>query len=715
MKTPFTQNRRQFLGTLGAASSAAWLSLDSKQLLGASSPGAMSSRWWESEYRIVQTNLREIDVLQDPVEIARAVKEFGATALVTNIGGIVAFYPTQLEYQYTNPYLQGDFTGAMFEAARAEGLTVLGRFDLSKAMGKAHEAHPEWFVLNRDGSRREYEGTYAACLNAGWSQGYAFEIMGEAVPIYQADGYFFNMSGYPRSDYSNVDHGICVCEFCQRRFRDMYGLELPQKEGYEDPNWLSYLEFQDRTSSELSARVREFITPINDAPILSFAGYDRVGRGEVQRRFYRSPPEWPHQAGDQARWAMAATPGKPFSSTSAAHLDYPWRQATETPATHKLRFAQQMAVGANLDLYLMGPISAQDDPTYLPPLSELFHWREAHKDFYAGLEPSAKIALYSSNNQSRYSPNDGGFGNNSDAYRGAYKLLVDSRIPFWMVNDQRVADGTTNLQDYDVILMPSVEVVSDAEIDALDNFVENGGTLLVTGNTGTLTERGLPRDRIDFRSFPGTAYGETMYAHGWTANLDTAELQIGRGRMAMDEDYFMMDLRDDVTTLMGQAPEQRFGPPELNYAIPGDPPREEPVVLSRQYGKGTVIHIPWRPDALYYKHGLMPYQNLFKTLIGQHASPQPYVLKGDGPVELMFMHQPATGRDLVHIINYAGQRNTLYDEAPSISGLQLGVKRARASAMELIGDTTLSPAGSSDGYMWFDLPDLDDFSAISVG
>ena len=38
-------------------------------------------RWWTRDYRIVQTNLREPDILEDPKEIARAVREFGGTAI----------------------------------------------------------------------------------------------------------------------------------------------------------------------------------------------------------------------------------------------------------------------------------------------------------------------------------------------------------------------------------------------------------------------------------------------------------------------------------------------------------------------------------------------------------------------------------------------------------------------------------------------------------
>ena len=43
------------------------------------------------------------------------------------------------------------------------------------------------------------------------------------------DGIFFNMGGYQTSDYSRIQYGLCHCPACRRRFREMYGLDLPER------------------------------------------------------------------------------------------------------------------------------------------------------------------------------------------------------------------------------------------------------------------------------------------------------------------------------------------------------------------------------------------------------------------------------------------------------------------------------------------------------
>ncbi|MDF0546288.1 hypothetical protein PX699_28420 [Sphingobium sp. H39-3-25] len=80
-------------------------------------------------YRIVHTNLRKPDIRENPKLVARRIREFGRNAIIPNAGGIVAFYPTKLEYQYCDPFMRPDqdFVRDMIDADRAEGLVMIER------------------------------------------------------------------------------------------------------------------------------------------------------------------------------------------------------------------------------------------------------------------------------------------------------------------------------------------------------------------------------------------------------------------------------------------------------------------------------------------------------------------------------------------------------------------------------------------------------------
>jgi len=676
-------------------------------------------RWYEGDYRIVQTNLREIDVRRDPRDIARAVREFGGNTIVSNIGGIVAFYPTDLQYHYRNPYLRGDFVGDMMEASRSEGMAYLGRFDLAKGMKPVFDAHPEWFSLTRDGKPREYNGTYQACPNGQWSQTYSIEILREALTRYKPDGVFFNGFYFPTTNwYSAEDQGNCTCDNCRRAFRAMYGRDLPKVDNATDPAWTDYQAFQRRTLSDLLTKVDASTAPLLlGAPIM---GRSVVGRGELQRGVHRAPPEWPFQGGEQSRAYMAANPGKPWSTTSNAFIDFPWRQVTETAAYHELRLAQVMGVGGHLDLYLMGTLADIDDRSWLPPVSNLFKWRTANEAAYRGMAPSARIGLYDSAATKQFTGANEFFGAfdtpfreyQMGAGRGSYAMLVAARLPFQLVSDARVADGTTRLSErFDVLYLPNTMVLSPAEAAAIDAFVANGGLLIATGMTGGYDAKGQRTAAVSLRCLPTAAYGERAEAEGWSLDPGKGDLKV-TGRVPIDAFYYRGELRPGTRDLLPFAPDQRYGPPEFSYAVPGAPVRKLPGVAVRAHGRGHAVHIPWHMDWHYHRDGLPVHRDILAALVAKYAPPPRFVLTGDGAAELMELARP-DGRSLLTVVNYTGQRNGSYDTAPRLHGLRLGVRGPAGEARALVGGQAL-PGRREGDRTWFDLPPVGAFEAVLV-
>ena len=66
--------------------------------------GGLSMNWWhKNNLRLIQNNLREIDANLDVDLLIRELKTYDANVLMMNAGGIIAFYPTQLEYHYRTP------------------------------------------------------------------------------------------------------------------------------------------------------------------------------------------------------------------------------------------------------------------------------------------------------------------------------------------------------------------------------------------------------------------------------------------------------------------------------------------------------------------------------------------------------------------------------------------------------------------------------------
>ena len=214
--------------------------------------------WWQgSPMRLLQTNLREIDIPLDPEAYARTLADVGANVALFNLGGIVANYPTRLPFHYRNPRLEEDIIGELISQLHRRNIRFIGRFDFSKVNETIGTGHPDWLYRDLRGETVTYNGQMHCCVNGAYQQESSLAILAEALEMYPLDGVFFNMIGYQTHDYSGVYHGICQCENCRVRFRSFSGEELPLKEDRSDPLYRQYLLFCDETSRELFRRIRD--------------------------------------------------------------------------------------------------------------------------------------------------------------------------------------------------------------------------------------------------------------------------------------------------------------------------------------------------------------------------------------------------------------------------------------------------------------------------
>jgi hypothetical protein len=671
--------------------------------------------WWEKPYRIVQTNLRLTDADLDPDILAAEVRDFGATALTFNVGGIFAFYPTELELQARNPRLNGDLTGDMLASAHRAGLRLVGRYDLSKGTKLAYDAHPDWFVHNASGQPQEYNGTYQACVNGGWAKDYSLQILRESLSRYDLDGVFFNMTGYQPVDYGGNYRGICWCQNCQDTFGEMFRRELPRREDFSDPAFADYLLFKERTSSEASQRLYDTVKSVRRR-----TGVMGSGRGacdfmrlELQRAVRRPPPEWPHQAGELTRWAAAFGRGKPYACASTNFLDFNWRFASETSAHHMLRFGQQIAGGAQIDYYVLGTLD-QDNAEPIAPVREFMHWHAANERYLAGTTSLAKVALYHSRSTILHAGATATGAQQTSGFRGAYRALLEARIPFGYISDERMADldVTEQLARYDVIVLSNVSCLSNVEAEALDTFVANGGALIATGETGLYDERGNLRNSYALTSFPVAKPPRYRPDLETYFEVNAEDLDLPNTRLLhLHGWYFETDPSPECGKLLRLLPSPKYGPPELCF--PEHPPTDHPGVVVGRFGRGQVLYLPWLPEWLYQRDGLPEHRELIAQLVGRNSPPL-LKLTGAGPVEVTVRTTDLDpGELIIHIVNYAGQRGSAYEEPPVIKGLRLGVLNAGGAGRALVARTGID-LGETDpeGYDWLDVPDVKYFETI---
>ena len=670
--------------------------------------------WWQKPQRIVQTNLRLVDATLDPRLLAQQLRDFGATAMLFNVGGIFSWYPSGLELQAPNPLLDcdRDLVGEMVEAAHAAGIKVIGRYDLSKGTRTAFDKHPDWFCRGLDGKPFEYHGTYQACVNGGWYRAQSLEVMRETLSRYPLDGLFFNMFGYLRTDYSYNKYDVCRCDNCHRAFKGFSGMDLPMSYDPSEPALSDYLRFQDVTSHELRTEFRTLIKSIRpDIAISNNGKHSDFFRGEVNRRLDRDK-EWIYQSGEQARTYRSMGSNRIRYSSALTHfVDFPWRYASESGSLQSLRLAQQLANGADPHYYFMGePLQPDREP--LDRVNKIFDLHTKYESRYADLESAASVALYQSAKSARF-----GSSQSTCAFRGAYQALMDAGIGFDVVHDSRAVDDDFVAwhQCYDLIVLPGNDCMSEKEAQALDAYVEAGGSLLVIGDVGCRDETGVELSAFRLKSLPVAGeFSRRESMRGGYMRVDASNLlSIDTDVVLMDGPYYEATPKADAKTTHTVQLPQRFGPPELCYV---DPESDSllPGMISTPFGKGQVSYLPWQVDALYFAHCLSPHRELIAGQVKAMSGPAIAELSGASRVEMTVQRQTTTGDMLIHIINYSGQSGNGCLEPVTIHGATLNLRNCEGMAGKaLVADKPVAlEATSEDGIFVATLPPIGTFEVL---
>src|SRR2546425_7182657 len=85
--------------------------------------------------------------------------------------------------------------------------------------------------LERTGRGQPKESRYGVCCPNSPYRDYVIGLVQEICSLYDFEGLRFDMTFWP---------AVCYCHYCQKRFADEVGGDLPRIINWEDPRWASF-------------------------------------------------------------------------------------------------------------------------------------------------------------------------------------------------------------------------------------------------------------------------------------------------------------------------------------------------------------------------------------------------------------------------------------------------------------------------------------------
>ena len=727
---PGSISRRDFLQVTAAAG--AWGSLiPSPGALAAQPPGRAGTDggWFDRPMRWAQLTLVENDPGRfDPQFWLDYFRRLHADAATLSAGGIVAYYPTNVPLHHRSAWLgDGDPFGTLVKGCRALGMVVVARTDPHAAREEVRAAHPDWISVGADGAPRRHWANRELWVTCALGP-YNFEFMDavhrEIVSTYRVDGIFANRWA-PQG-------GDCYCIHCQQNFRAATGRELPRAADRSDPARRAFIEWRKARLTELwkkwdatirGANPRARFIP-NGPPDLKTAGeLAPIQFADYQARRGAMPP-WAN--GRRAKEYRSVMDRRPVGGIFSVGLEEPyrWKDSVQSEPEVRLWVAEGTANGMRPWVTKFSGVLY--DRRWLPIVERIYQWHFDHERYLRNEAPLARVAMLHSEQTQTYHSGVAQGDRAEDHVLGMYHALVETRVPFELVHEAFLTPE--RLDRFKLLILADTAALSDAQCQAIRDYVGRGGSVLATFAASLYDETG--RRRGDFGladvfgvSFAGRIDGPMQNSY---LSLD-ADPASGRRHAVLDgladaprivNGVFRVEVRPSLefpspVTLIPSYPDL-----PMEDVYPRVPRTDTRELYLRDLGRSRVVYFPWDIDRTFWDVMAVDHLRLLGNAIRWAANePPPVEVEGPGVIDVAAWRQ--RNSMTVHLVNLT---NPMMMKGPIRETIPVGPLRVRirppagtsARAVRLLTAGTSPRVDTADGAVVVTVPSVDIHEVIAI-
>ena len=678
--------------------------------------------WQKKIRRVGQTNMTEHDpAAMNIEEWADYWHTAEADIVFVSVTGILAFYPSKVQFHRHGKYLNGrDFFGECVAAAKKRGMRVVARMSPDLNWGDALEAHPEWAMRNKSGSAQfstEEPRLFKTCMFSTYMDDYVPAIMREINSLYEVDCFYTN--GWP--PLGSLPE--CHCAVCSK-------LPAPGTPAY----WRVFTDRVLDLWGKYDAIAKEkkqdsFFFANSGGNVRGGPNLDRLGRiaawfqADNQGRSYDDPAVWGCSL--QGRVCNAVLDGKFAANVTAAYSTGTpgWRNASKNPAEAKMWLNETLASGMVPYYHFVGAENGfGEDRRWQQVGADYFRWTAKHDAHFATRRSIANIGVVFGQSTQLLYP--GPATVRSRAYmrettQGVYDALLRGRFAFDFVHEDRL--DPEHLGKYRALLLPNIAMLSDRQCGQIRDYVQSGGSIMASFETSLYDEN--LNERSDFGLADLLGIGKAGAAVGTNGNayygrierqhaildgfINTNWLPGAQNRIPLHS------VEDPVLTVV---PGFVRYPPELAY--PPVPHTTEPAVVLREWGASRIAFFPGDIERTYWLTGHGDLLRLLHNSIRWITHDERIVhVEGEGLIE-MFAWETAPGYAL-HLLNYTNP-NAHQGWLQSIHPLGMQIVAMRLPLGVSVKSVEMLRAGQSVPFnierqtLRFTIPSVEDYEVAAI-
>jgi len=721
--------------------------------------------WFKRITRWGQVNITEKDPsMYDIAWWRKYWKRTQTQGIIINAGGIVAYYPTKVPFHRPAQFLNGiDLFGDLCRAAHEDGLAVFARMDSSRAHEELYKAHPDWFTMNEEGKPYKADDLFITCVNGPYYNEHLPAVMREISQLYHPEGFTDNSwSGLGRDS-------ICYCMNCQKSFKSISGHEIPRKKNWDDQIYREWIKWNYDRRIEIW-EMNNKVTKAAGGENCIWSGMNSAFITE-QGKTFRDFKEICKRADiimldDQARrnstgFQFNAMTGKLIhgilgwdklipESMAMYQAHTPWfRLASKPEPEARMWMINGISGGIQPWWHIVG--ASHEDRRMYHSAEAIFNWHKDNEEFLINRLPVASVGVVWSQENSDFYGRDEAEYLVDKSFQGITQALTRSRIPFVPVHANDIARESQKLS---LLILPNLAVMSKDQVESVRKFVNNGGSIIATGETSLFNEWGVKQkdfaladifgahvievsqnqDNKPVAKFANGAYHTYLrLAHEMRKNVDGpsngTEPAISGIRHSIFKGFEETDIipyggllnplktDESAEVLMTFVPQFPVYPPETAWMrepktnIPG-------LILNTKFQNSRIAFIPADIDRQFDLFNLPDHANLLSNIVKWAANDSlPVTVDGPGLIDCNLYQQE--GRLILHLVNLtsAGTWRAPIDELISIGPLRIKVKLIPGVAgknLQLLVSGQKLAGVVNNGWCQFEIKSILDHEVIVI-
>ncbi|MFI2856473.1 hypothetical protein ACH6EH_04985 [Paenibacillus sp. JSM ZJ436] len=596
--------------------------------------------------------VKEVGAEYDAQELVATWKKANVNAATVVFGLCAcgnAYYHS--EHAPVHPGLKADLLRELLPAAEKEGITIYVHFGPGINDRSVIE-HPEWAMVTKDGARLDTNGGKDwgwVCFNSPYAEEWFYPQLQDFVRQFpDVAGVFLDMVTYPRN--------TCYCGYCRQRASKL-GLDMNQ------PAELAAL--WDRTIEDFMSKSRSIVKEVN--PEMGFTSNCRWFIGGARSPSLDSieleaPVSWNsyHYAVMSRYIRTLGIPHNAQTTRFPKNWGYFGSLNNEVQLTYEcatiLATLGSCCIGDHL------PANGKPDQAVYDLIGKAYAFVKEREEWALGATSVPYIAILGDRQRMVRGDMSEMFGHQKpEALYGAGLTLLEGNRHFDIIDD--LAD----LEPYKLIWLAENISLDKKLIDKMDDYIQRGGKLLVTGGGLWLNEA--------WRSFL-----ERAAKVRWTGSGDLS------GEFIQPIGEFAEHIPDTPMFVKGRFPRWEVQGAEIvaevyrpfedidpvvrysHFHAPAGELAETPGAVAAHYGHGTIIVCAASYAEDYFRIGSKHTRQALLNMADFLLKPDERIVEVQAKtpaVEVSLMQKPSEW--ILHLTQFSAKRhtgNTVVEEIP---------------------------------------------------